>query len=228
MPYAYIVIAIVLLVAAMLTMAAFIVIIWRRQRRLRKAVAQAIRDDAESERRIRELLGAEELRVVNGNAGRHRPPRHLRLLPAVTAISAVVWAWIRTHPVLIAGTVAGLAAVTLFVVAGSSSSNRAMQERLVPGPAITTTVAPRVPSSTSELPPLTTTTMPTATAETPPTPDGVAPIVTSVPVLPTSTTTVTATSTVPHSTSRPGPPPTVPPTPCLLRVTLNPVADVCL
>lgn len=193
--------------------------------RLKRALEESARQEAASERRIRELVGLTAgSQVVNGEEHQPERRRRLWLVPVVAALGSVA-AVVRNHPhQIVAGTAAAVSAgvLTLMVVTGAGGSERA--EPPAPVPIV---VPPRSPSLTSELPspgPASTTPSPgdgtpTTVATTT---RGMGMLPTSVPVtsMPTATTgmpTSTITTTVLPTTAG-----------CLLDVDLTKLVDLCV
>lgn len=192
----------------------------RDVRRLRRAVEESAREDAASEKRIRELLGFEG-RAVNGDSKAKRR-RHLRALPVAAFLAGVIGV-VRHHPhqaVAGAATVAA-AVMTLLLTGGAGGEQRA--EPPVP-------VLPPSPTHTTDLPPLTTTPSRPTGGGTPITTPAVDTTVALLP--PTAATLTTITTTTPTITPDPPsvttttPPPSTPA--CAVRVELGKLTQVCV
>lgn len=193
-------------------------------RRLEKRQARAALDEAESDARIRELFGVKPKRP----GGRHRGNGpHLWLVSGVAAIAGSIGAWVKAHPTPAASAAAALAAIAALLFAGAGSGSGG--ERAMPEPIAPPTFVPSSPSLTTEPP----TTGPPST-----TPSARAGARTAQPVRKPVTTSLppaTVTTTVPSTTATltTTEPPTVPPTattsrPCLLRVQMTTLADLCV
>lgn len=191
-------------------------------KKLRRHMAEQERLDAAAEQHVRALLGHKDPEEEE-----QRP--RMWLVPMVTGLAAATGTMLsaaKNNAGPVAVGLAGVAAVTTLVIAGSSTSDARRAEPAPPA-VVVPTDQPRSPSYTTELP-----ANPTATPSTRGTRTGLragttdaaeTPLTTMLPtgVPDPPTVTVTPTSEIPTLT-------TTPTADCLLDVELNPLLDLCV
>ena len=197
-----------------------------RIKALERRLEDSARAEAESEARIRELVGLTvEERAVNGGHRKRERRRHLWLVPVVAALASVA-GLVRHHPHQVwAGAAAAVSAavLTLMMVSGAGGSSRAQPPEPVP-------IIARTPSQVMPLP----SSVSSPVRQPSSTPGGGTPIgsvaATQGMLPPPATvpaTTVSSAPPLPTSTTLAPPVPTTT-TGCLLGVSLDPLLGLCV